>query len=181
MTGRLDYAFLICALLANALYWCYALAFHIGKGSHPLKNFNLLHLKFFTIFLAFSMSLMILGSISMSPPVCGNFMLGCFVYFALHYAIFMNFIVLACASVSTSILSIINQHGSCMERDALKKMYGAGHGISYVKHSRINRLKNVLGWIDEQDGCFELTRTGKLMAFATEVLLRLLGLRQIGR
>lgn len=110
----------------------------------------------------------------------GDFLIGLFTYFGIHYAIVANFFVLAQASVSTSIIAMIHAQGGHATVTQCEDGYAGGEGFGYIKKNRMARIQNLLGWVELQDGRYRLTRNGRAMACFTKVMLRLWNLQQIG-
>ncbi|MDD5456361.1 MAG: hypothetical protein PHV30_04930 [Candidatus Margulisbacteria bacterium] len=175
-----NYIFLIFFIGTYSVYIIAAVLLKTGRGKSPLKQFNLLHFKFFTLYLVISSLYCLLNLNKFSLIILFDFLIGVFFYFAFHYAIFMNFVSLVAASVSTSILSLVYENKNHIHKDKIAELYAGGEGIEYIRTSRIRRINDMLGWIDVKNNTYKLTDKGRRMVYMTKLLLKVWKLKQLG-
>ncbi len=158
----------------------YAIITRAGQGPTPLGRFNLLHFRFHALYIVFGICYLLtrLGHIG-SLDILDLF-LGILLYFGLHYGLFGNFFTIAQASVSTSIISLIENNGGMLETGECMKRYANGRGFGYIKESRIGRIKHMLSWVEIRDDKYRLTPRGSKMIGVTSFFLNFWGLHQIG-
>lgn len=175
---------LACFWLALAAYGAFvflAIATRAGSGAKPQSRFNALHLRSAILYVTASAAWLVRRGGPLELSFLGDFLIGLFIYFGVHYAIGGPFFVLAQASVSTSILSIVHARGGRATEAQCRGDYGGGQGFGSIKEQRMTRIQQLLGWVTVKEGKYALTRSGAVVAWLTKLLLGLWGLRHIGR
>lgn len=175
-----DFGFFFMALAGYALFLLLAVVTRIGRGRTPLGRFNRLHFRTSVAYILASVGYLLLGARDCTLATCSDWLIGLFAYFGIHYAIVANFFVLAQASVSTAIISIIHAHGGRATLEQCNASYAGGEGFAYIKKNRMSRIQNLLGWVEGRDGEYYLTRAGRRMARLTKLMLRIWNLKQLG-
>jgi len=177
-----EFNFLFLALACYVSFIALAIINRAGKGRTPLGHFNRLHFRTTVVYILASIGYLVYSERNYTLVTGGDWLIGLFVYFGIHYAVAANFFALAQASVSTSIVSILHTHGGRATRNECMADYAGGEGFGYIKKNRLSRIQNLLGWVEIQDdGRYRLTRVGRWMAQLTPVMLNLWGLRQLGK
>ena len=176
-----SFCFLWIALVSYGLFLVVAVVSRVGKGRTPLGRFNRLHFRIAAVYILLSLLYCLFNVRSCTLITAGEWLIGFFVYFGIHYAIVANFFGLAQASVSTAIISILHAHSGRATRSECMADYAGGEGFAYIKKNRLSRIQNLLNWVTVRDGRYRLTRAGQRMARLTTAMLRLWGLRQIGK
>ncbi len=168
------------ALGAYGAFLVLAVATRAGSGTQPQSRFHRLHLRTSLLYVAAFWAWLAHQAAGFEWHSISDFFIGLFVYFGIHYAIGSPFFVLAQASVSTSLLSIIAARGGRATEEQCRADYGGGKGFSFIREQRLSRLQGMLGWVNTSAGKIRLTRRGRVAASLTALLLKLWGLRQIG-
>ena len=164
-----------------ALFVVLVVVTRAGRGRTPLARINQMHLRMGVVYLLVAAGQLAWQRRWPGAMECADWAVGGFVYFGVHYAICVNFFVLAQASVSSALISIIHAHGGRATRRDCEREYAGGAGFGYIKQHRLARIENFLGWVESSGGKYRLTRIGRGMARLTRWLLGLWGLRQLGR
>ena len=176
-----SFSFLGIALASYVLFLGLAVITRVGKGRQALGQFNRLHFRSVMVYFLASLGYLVFSVPAFTLLTGSDWLIGLFVYFGIHYAVAANFFAIAQASVSTSVISILHSRGGQATRAECMADYAGGEGFAYIKRIRLSRIQNLLGWVEVQDGRYRLTRAGRWMARLTTAVLRLWGLRQIGR
>jgi len=176
-----SFCFLWIALVGYGLFLVLAVVSRVGKGRTPLGRFNRLHFRITAVYILLSLLHFMINVHNGTLITTGDWLIGLFVYFGIHYAIVANFFALAQASVSTAIISILHAHGGRATRSECMTDYADGEGFAYIKKNRLSRIQNLLNWVTVRDGRYRLTCAGQRIARLTTAMLRLWGLSQIGK
>ncbi|PWU18500.1 MAG: hypothetical protein C5B50_08935 [Verrucomicrobia bacterium] len=168
------------ALGAYAAFFLLAIISRVGASPSPQASFHRLHLRASILYLIGYAGWLLRRAGPFDILLVSDFFIGLFFYFAFHYAVVGPFFVIAQASVSTSLLSIIHENGGKAIRDQCLAAYGGGRGFAFIKEQRMARVQRMLGWIIIHDGKYVLTRKGAAVAKLTLFFLNLWGLRQLG-
>ena len=173
--------FLMMALASYLLFLIVAVIGRVGKGRQPLGRLHRLHFRTAGVYLIASIGDAAFNCGSFSLSTASDWLIGLVVYFGIHYAIVANFFAIAQASVSTSVVSILDARGGRATRAVCMEDYAGGEGFGYIKKTRLARIQSLLGWVSTQDGRYRLTAAGGRMVRLTRGLLRLWGVTQIGK
>jgi hypothetical protein len=165
-----DFGFFFMALAGYVLFLLLAVVTRIGRGRTPLGRFNRLHFRTSVAYILASVGYLLLGARDCTLATCSDWLIG----------ILANFFVLAQASVSTAIVSIIHAHGGRATLEQCNASYAGGEGFAYIKKNRMSRIQNLLGWVEDRDSEYYLTRAGRWMARLTKLMLRIWNLKQLG-
>ena len=173
--------FLMIALASYLLFLMIAVIGRVGKGRQPLGRLHRLHFRTAAVYLLISIGDAMANCGNVTLRMASDWLIGLFVYFGFHYAIVANFFAIAQASVSTSVVSILDARGGHATRAECMADYAGGEGFGYIKKTRLARIQSLLGWVIVQDGRYRLTVAGQRMVQLTRGLLRLWGVTQIGK
>jgi hypothetical protein len=151
----------------------------IGKGNTPITSFNRFHLKFSAFYIALAIAMVFYFKLEILSSIIDIF-IGLFLYFGIHYAIFLNFFSLAQRSISSAILILLLENSRSLSEEECMTKYANGKGFSYIKKSRIEDMLN-LAWIKGDYQKYFITDRGSKVIRFVRFILNFWGLRQLGK
>jgi len=171
--------FFITVLLAYTFFIFFSVILKVGKGNTPITSFNQFHLKFSATYVGLAIAAIFYFELEILSSLI-DIILGLFLYFGIHYAIFLNFFSLAQRSISSAILILLLENSGTLAEEECMKKYANGKGFSYIKKSRIEDMLN-LGWINGDDQKYSITSKGQKVIRLVRFILKFWGLRQLGK
>lgn len=172
-----EFIYFYISIFSYVIFLIFAIVSKIGKNAYPMGRFNQLHLKFTTFyFLNAFLFVYFFGKLNVSDIL--RTFVGLFSYFLIHYAFVLNFFALAQRSISSSILKILYENGE-LSLEELDQKYALGAGFKHIQVSRLDDMEK-LNWIKRDSGNVILLNSGKSTQKFVIMVLKMIGLKQIG-
>ena len=177
LLSKLPYIEFYAALGIYIVFLFSAIVFRVASGSAPSGDVCKFHLRMAALYVVFVVFLsMFRGSLLLED--FANAIAGLLAYFFFHYAVVMNFIGLACRSVSATLIVDLKIRGGKMWESELFESYGEGKGFAFIKQNRLETML-LYGLATFQDGLWRPSPKGRRFAVLTGYVLNFLGLKQI--
>lgn len=175
-----QYIYILLSIFSYSLFFICAILFKFGKGETPMSSFNKKHFQYsLTYFVLVSISRIYIAS-DFNFDTIIEIIIGLFLYFGLHYAVFLNFFALAQRSISSSVILLLTQNNNSLSFKDIFKKYAAGKSFSHIKEDRLKDMKQ-LNWIKQENENIHLTSKGKQTIKIVNLFLKIWGLKQVGK
>ena len=163
------------SFLLFALFLLHVVVFKIASGVSSYQNINRLHLKYFFIYLSFSISLLLYGDlINLNGLLL--FLIGSFIFYSLHYVYLFSLIGLAKKSISINILSSIHKVAEKETTVTIAKvtdeMKMNNIAIENIRENRLLQMTH-LGFAIKKKDLFSITTHGKIVNTIGSIVLKI--------
>ena len=163
----------VVALVSFSIFVGYGLFFRLTSGETASRELMKAHLQLSLLYVALAMTL----HFSYHPNVgFGDWAVGAFMYFGLHYAFFLYLHAVPRKSVSVNLCVTISQEPMGTTREALSAGYGQGKGMDFIIQDRVSSMEH-MGFIESKAGLVRLTPFGLFVAKVHLLVLRIWGMR----
>jgi hypothetical protein len=171
------YSFFYVATAAYLVFIIIAILLRVPGSKDPNTNLSKLHAFCGILFLIIA-GIVVVTNYGFSSENALKVILGGFFYFSFHYAIFLNFFLLATRSVSANMVAQIYEQGESVSIEMCERIYGNGKGFAYVKQDRLDWMVKK-GFALFQEDHYILTSSGAAFVMISEKFLRVWGLARI--
>lgn len=167
------------AVLFFTVFLLTALGARLAAGSDPYTRLNRAHSLLFIPYLCAAL-IFAYKSGELSPALLPALIVGCFVYFGLHYVYFFALVGLVKKSISVNLLCDIDAMAAGKEVPVPDTAFLAHEKakLDLIRRDRLDQMVT-LGMAFRNAGIYTITRKGRLGNFAGGLVLRIWNLKRI--
>lgn len=162
----------IAAFISFGVFVAYAVAFRITSGQTSSRELMKVHLKFGLVYVALAIALQMHFQPDAKP---GDWLVGGFIYWGLHYVLFMYLHAVPRKSVSVNLCMTVMQANG-VSKESLYASYGQGKGMQYIILDRMASMEH-MGFVKRHGETLSMTKLGLWVAKIHLVILRIWGMR----